>query len=129
PRLCDRGRGGGRREHGAAERLRRQSAACDRSGFVRDVRGRVGLGVRSLVVRPYDPTGKREWDELVRRARAPHFFFQRDYVEYHADRFADASLLVYEGGRVLAALPANRAEDAVVSHGGLTFGGFVTDRA
>ena len=81
-----------------------------------------------LTVVPYTPGEQREWDELVDRSRAPHFFFRRGYMDYHADRFADASLFVREGGRLLAALPANRDGDRLVSHGGLTFGGFMTDR-
>jgi hypothetical protein len=83
---------------------------------------------RELVVRPYEPEDRLAWDDLVRRARAPHFMLTRGYSEYHADRFQDASLLVFEGSTLLAALPASRSEDTVSSHGGLTFGGFVTDR-
>lgn len=67
------------------------------------------------------------WDELVRRARVPHFLFLRGYMDYHADRFADHSLVVREDGVVRALLPATRAGDTVVSHGGLTFGGLVTE--
>ncbi len=46
-------------------------------------------------------------------------------MEYHADRFADYSLLVYEGSKLLALLPANRVGDTLYSHGGLTYGGLV----
>lgn len=35
--------------------------------------------------------------------------------------------MVHEDGRLLALLPANREGVGVVSHGGLTFGGFITD--
>lgn len=48
-------------------------------------------------------------------------------MEYHADRFVDASLLLYEGSRLAALLPASRDRDVIRSHGGLTFGGFVSD--
>lgn len=82
----------------------------------------------SIVVRPYAPGDRQLWDDLVRRSRAPHFMFTRGYCEYHADRFTDASLLAFEGSTLLAALPATRSGDTVSSHGGLTFGGFVTDR-
>ena len=47
-------------------------------------------------------------------------------MDYHADRFDDHSLMAYQDGRLIAILPANRAGDALISHGGLTFGGFVT---
>ena len=47
-------------------------------------------------------------------------------MEYHADRFEDASVLVYQDGRVLALLPANVAGTTIESHGGLTFGGLIS---
>jgi hypothetical protein len=61
------------------------------------------------------------WDALVDDARQGHFFFRRGYMDYHADRFADASFVV-DGA---AAFPASRHDDEVVSHGGLTFGGLL----
>ncbi|MCX7780188.1 MAG: GNAT family N-acetyltransferase [Negativicutes bacterium] len=76
----------------------------------------------------YCMSKKDEWDAFVRGCRNTHFFFQRDYMEYHADRFDDYSLMLYDDrGRLACVLPANRAEDVVYSHGGLTFGGFLID--
>src|SRR5919112_3483628 len=83
---------------------------------------------QQLQVVKYDAGRKREWDDFVARAKNGVFLFQRDYMEYHADRFTDASLLVFdEGGRLVALLPASVRGDVVSSHGGLTFGGFITD--
>jgi hypothetical protein len=49
-------------------------------------------------------------------------------MDYHADRFADLSLVITRpDGELLGILPAHRTGDVVVSHGGLTYGGFVTD--
>lgn len=54
--------------------------------------------------------------------------FYRDYMEYHADRFEDFSLLVYdEKEKLIALLPANTKDKTVYSHQGLTFGGFLID--
>jgi hypothetical protein len=69
------------------------------------------------------------WDEFVGRARNTHFMFQRRYMTYHADRFTDASLVARRKGRIVAALPANRAGDTIHSHQGLTFGGLLVDEA
>jgi hypothetical protein len=44
-------------------------------------------------------------------------------MDYHADRFQDHSLLVYDGPKLVAVLPANLDGTTLVSHGGLTFGG------
>ena len=49
-------------------------------------------------------------------------------MEYHSDRFEDASLLIYDDKKPLGLLPANRScRDAttVESHGGLTYGGLL----
>ncbi|HEV2719771.1 MAG TPA: GNAT family N-acetyltransferase [Thermoanaerobaculia bacterium] len=68
------------------------------------------------------------WNAFVRSSRNGTFLFDRGYMDYHADRFADHSLLACDGvGRLLALLPAHEAGDRLVSHGGLTYGGFVVD--
>jgi hypothetical protein len=68
------------------------------------------------------------WDELVHNSRNGTFLFLRDYMEYHQDRFEDHSLLVHdEGGQPIALLPANRRGEVLESHGGLTYGGVVSD--
>ncbi|HEY1377689.1 MAG TPA: GNAT family N-acetyltransferase [Gemmataceae bacterium] len=80
-----------------------------------------------LRVERYEPKWRRAWDDLVGRSKNGVFLFYRSYMEYHADRFADHSLLFFDGDKLAALLPANRKETTLVSHGGLTFGGFVTD--
>ena len=49
----------------------------------------------------------------------------RDYMEYHADRFDDYSLMYYKDDKLLSLLPANKRGEALWSHQGLTYGGFV----
>ncbi|OBH58720.1 GNAT family N-acetyltransferase [Mycobacterium sp. E2479] len=79
-------------------------------------------------VERYRPELQDEWNTFVRRSRNGTFLFDRDYMEYHADRFEDFSLVVRDKqGRIRAMLPANRAEDRVISHDGLTYGGFIVD--
>ncbi len=69
---------------------------------------------------------KTEWDAFVLAAKNSTFLFMRDYMDYHSDRFTDASLMFYDEGRLRALLPANLGSDGVVaSHAGLTYGGFV----
>lgn len=65
------------------------------------------------------------WDAFLAQSRNGAFFFKRSYMDYHADRFQDASLIVKKQGEVVAIMPANRDGDTIVSHGGLTFGGLV----
>lgn len=71
---------------------------------------------------------KNNWNEFVRNSKNGHFFFQRDYMEYHNDRFEDFSLMIYdEKDKLTALLPANLKENVLYSHQGLTFGGFLID--
>ncbi len=79
-----------------------------------------------MKARPYTDGDRAVWDEIVSGSRSSHFLFKRDYMEYHADRFEDASVLVLDGERGVAALPASRDGDVVASHGGLTFGGLIS---
>lgn len=65
------------------------------------------------------------WDQFLAQSRNGAFFFRRGYMDYHADRFQDASLWIKKDDQVVAMLPANRKDDSIVSHGGLTFGGLV----
>lgn len=68
------------------------------------------------------------WDDFVQNSRNGTFLFLRDYMEYHQDRFEDHSLILREQeNRILALLPANRRDDILESHGGLTYGGVVSD--
>jgi Acetyltransferase (GNAT) domain len=79
-----------------------------------------------LTVRAYEADDRKAWDRLVDESRSSHFLFKRAYMEYHRDRFEDASLLVLERGVPIAAFPASRHGDEVISHGGLTFGGLLS---
>jgi Acetyltransferase (GNAT) domain len=70
------------------------------------------------------------WDDFVRNSRNGTFLFLRDYMEYHQDRFEDNSLIVREEqGSLIALLPANRRGEILDSHGGLTYGGVISDAA
>lgn len=79
-------------------------------------------------VEQYHPSQQELWDGFVRRSKNGTFLFLRDYMDYHRDRFSDSSLIIHdERERVVALLPAVRTGSTVNSHGGLTYGGFVTD--
>jgi len=73
----------------------------------------------------YDSTDTGMWNEFVENSRNGTFLFNRAYMDYHADRFTDASWLIWIDAKLVALFPANRVGDEVVSHGGLTYGGFI----
>ncbi len=78
-----------------------------------------------MEIHRYTAAYHRDWNDFVNESSNGTFLFLREYMEYHADRFADYSLLIYEGNKLLALLPANRTGDVLYSHAGLTYGGLI----
>ncbi|WP_250632428.1 GNAT family N-acetyltransferase [Rhodoflexus caldus] len=76
----------------------------------------------------YSSDLREVWDEFVISARNGSFLFLRDFMEYHADRFKDYSLMIYQGHLLKAVIPANITPEGLFSHQGLTYGGFVTQK-
>lgn len=76
-------------------------------------------------VKPYTPDDFDAWNHFVAGSKNGTFLFNRNFMEYHANRFTDFSLMVYEGQKLAALLPAHKAGNAVHSHRGLTYGGLV----
>ena len=76
----------------------------------------------------YNKDYREVWDQTVRASRNATFLFERDFMDYHQDRFTDASLLFFnEKGKCIALLPANikKENHEIQSHGGLTYGGLL----
>lgn len=68
----------------------------------------------------------KEWDDFVRSSRNGTFLHLRSYMEYHADRFVDHSLVFRDNRhRIVALLPANACGEILYSHQGLTYGGLI----
>lgn len=85
-------------------------------------------GGHFLEILGYQDEYCQQWNDFVRKARNGHFLFMREYMEYHKDRFRDASLLILnEKKNIVALLPASMDGETLTSHGGLTFGGFIVD--
>lgn len=78
-----------------------------------------------VVCESYSTAKKLDWDNFIADSKTPMFLFKREFMEYHSDRFIDASLMVYDDGVLVAVLPATRKEDILISHGGLTYGGLI----
>lgn len=76
----------------------------------------------------YGKEQMQQWDAFVKVAKNSTFLFFRGYMDYHADRFVDNSLMIYRKGRLFALLPANIADNILYSHQGLTYGGLILSR-
>lgn len=53
---------------------------------------------------------------------------ERNYMDYHSDRFEDFSLMFFDDDKLIALLPASKHDGEIRSHGGLTYGGIITNR-
>ena len=76
----------------------------------------------------YTAEYKDTWNKFLETSKNGTFMFDRNYMDYHADRFKDNSLMVFRKGCIYAVLPANRDEDTLYSHQGLTYGGLITNK-
>lgn len=78
----------------------------------------------------YRPDLESRWNAFIAASKNGALLFDRRFMDYHADRFEDASLVAFEGddeATIAALLPLSRHDRVWVSHGGLTFGGWITD--
>ena len=82
----------------------------------------------TYIVRRYTADRQAQWDEFVDSSRNGTFLHKRGYMDYHAHRFADHSLLFYHGEVLAAILPAHIRENSLCSHNGLTYGGLLLSR-
>ena len=74
-----------------------------------------------MTVIPYSVYYREVWNDFVARSKNGTFLLHRDFMDYHADRFFDCSLLIYEGDMQVdapkgvdglkALFPANWVED------------------
>ena len=76
-------------------------------------------------IHKYTAADKDDWNAFVAESKNGTFLFDRNYMDYHHDRFDDNSLMFYANGKLYAMLPANRCGDCLCSHGGLTYGGLI----
>ena len=80
-----------------------------------------------ITIKRYRREDAPSWDTFVGESRNGTFLHMRSYMDYHADRFADHSLMFYSGESLIALLPAHVKEETLCSHNGLTYGGLLLD--
>ncbi|QMX62787.1 GNAT family N-acetyltransferase [Campylobacter jejuni] len=80
-----------------------------------------------MKIKKYNLNSKDIWNNFNKDAKNGLFMFDRNYMDYHSDRFIDNSLMFYENEKLIALLPCNVSQNILYSHQGLTFGGFIVD--
>ncbi len=79
-------------------------------------------------IKKYDANDKIAWNSFLQTCKNSHFMFKRDYMDYHSDKFDDFSLMFYDKkNKLITVLPANRDNNILYSHQGLTFGGLIVN--
>ena len=73
-------------------------------------------------IKRYSPVDSAMWDTFVDRSKNGTFLHKRAYMDYHADRFEDFSLMFFANNNLVAILPANQNDKILYSHQGLTYG-------
>ena len=81
--------------------------------------------MKNFSVKRYQENDYENWNAFIGQAKNATFLFHRDFMDYHSDRFRDYSLIVLDGEKWVAVLPANVVESEIFSHQGLTYGGLV----
>lgn len=77
----------------------------------------------------YSEDKKELWNNFILKAKNESFMFNRDYMEYHSDIFKDSSIMFFQQDELIAVMPANIDNKSLISHGGLTFGGIISDNS
>lgn len=80
-----------------------------------------------VTIKRYSDDKADTWNQFNRQSKNGLFMFDRKYMDYHRDRFTDHSLMFLYKGKLIAILPICENGNRMISHGGLTFGGFITD--
>lgn len=80
-----------------------------------------------IVVKRYSEDNKELWDNFITSSKKNLFMFCRDYMDYHKDRFDDNSLMFFNLNELIACFPACKKDNLLMSHGGLTYGGMITN--
>jgi hypothetical protein len=81
---------------------------------------------KALSLTVYCPEDKKAWNDFIAESKNGTFLLNRNYMDYHSDRFTDHSLMFHYNGQLAAVLPANQKDGVLFSHGGLTFGGVIS---
>nr|WP_294926788.1 GNAT family N-acetyltransferase [uncultured Flavobacterium sp.] len=81
--------------------------------------------MHKYTIKKYTENDSKTWNDFIGQAKNATFLFHRDFIEYHKDRFEDYSLMIFEGEKLVAVLPANKSGEMLYSHQGLTYGGLV----
>ncbi len=84
--------------------------------------------MKQFHIQKYTKSDIQLWNAFVSSSKNGTFLFQRDFMEYHQNKFDDCSLLIFDENQQLRALvPAHIKGNTLFSHQGLTYGGLIVN--
>ena len=83
----------------------------------------------TIIIKRYNTDNRNIWNNFIKESKNGIFMFDRNFMDYHSDRFKDNSLMFYEDEKLVAILPASIHGEELRSHGGLTYGGIICDNS
>lgn len=79
-----------------------------------------------MIIKEYESSDFNIWNEFILNSRQGTFLLNKDFMNYHSDRFEDNSLMFYnKKDKLIAVLPANIKDNVLYSHQGLSYGGLI----
>ncbi len=79
----------------------------------------------NYTVKKYTKEAYSSWNDFIKNSKNGTFLFHREFMEYHADRFQDFSVMIYNDKTLIGLFPANIVDNIIYSHQGLTYGGLL----
>ena len=76
-------------------------------------------------IKTYNDSYKVDWNNFVDISKNSTFLFKREFMDYHAEKFEDFSLLIFYNSELIALFPCNIRDGEVYSHEGLSYGGII----
>ena len=83
----------------------------------------------SIQVQKYLLENAAEWNAFVKQSINGSFLLDRDFMDYHQERFEDHSLMMYHDGQLMCCIPAHVKDGGFYSHRGLSYAGLIISAA
>jgi hypothetical protein len=83
----------------------------------------------SIQVQKYHLENTAEWNAFVKQSVNGSFLLERDFMDYHQERFEDHSLMMFIEGQLMCCIPAHVKDGVFYSHRGLSYAGLIISDA
>ncbi|AUC79332.1 hypothetical protein CW736_08025 [Nonlabens sp. MB-3u-79] len=79
----------------------------------------------SIQVQKYLLENAAEWNAFVKQSVNGTFLLDRNFMDYHQERFEDHSLMMHLDGQLMCCIPAHVKDGIFYSHRGLSYAGLI----